>query len=404
MMRRRQVLAALGTGAASALAAPVFARTDDDQTIGAALDTAATLPPAQALDLLAPLSAAGAGTGRRLDLQAARAGLAIDVALTTASDAATRFSLQTQRVAGNDARLDIVARDLAAAKATLDARATRLFDRLGIAGGTTGARFEALWRDPRWLFADDAAGREEAVAAMRATLSTIRPQMPRLIGPLPAACLSVDVRPLDAAEIAAGKGGYRILPAPGVQGLYVVDLKDIRRRPRFSLPSVVAHELLPGHMAQMPLEALAHPHPLRLRYAAGFSEGWGVYAEMLMADAGLFGDPATMLGHIHWMLFRVTRGLADLAMNAHGTPPDQALATMRETMGEPAYFAPFASDIARIAKDPAIRAAEAWLPLRLERLRPRRRILWSAYHAALLRWGRVRSEQITALPRYTSVF
>ncbi len=45
MMRRRQVLAALGTGAASALAAPVFARTDDDQTIGAALDTAATLPP-----------------------------------------------------------------------------------------------------------------------------------------------------------------------------------------------------------------------------------------------------------------------------------------------------------------------------------------------------------------------
>ncbi len=123
-----------------------------------------------------------------------------------------------------------------------------------------------------------------------------------------------------------------------------------------------------------------------------------------MADAGLFADPATMLGHIHWMLFRVTRGLADLAMNAHGTPPDQALATMRETMGEPAYFAPFASDIARIAKDPAIRAAEAWLPLRLERLRPRRRILWSAYHAALLRWGRVRSEQITALPRYTSVF
>lgn len=108
---------------------------------------------------------------------------------------------------------------------------------------------------------------------MRATLATIRPQMPRLIGPLPAACLSVDVRPLDAAEIAAGKGGYRILPAPGVQGLYVVDLKDIRRRPRFSLPSVVAHELLPGHMAQMPLEALAHPHPLRLRYAAGFSEG-----------------------------------------------------------------------------------------------------------------------------------
>ena len=394
MMRRRQVLAALGTGAASALAVPVFARADDDQTIGAALDTAATLPAAQALDLLAPLSAAGAGTGRRLDLQAARAGLAIDVALTNASDAATRFSLQTQRVAGNDARLDTVARDLAAAKAALDARAKRLFDRLGIAGGTTGARFEALWRDPRWLFADDAAGREAAVAAMRATLATIRPQMPRLIGPLPAACLEVDVRPLDAAEIAAGKGGYRILPAPGVQGLYVVDLKDIRRRPRFSLPSVVAHELLPGHMAQMPLEAFAHPHPLRLRYAAGFSEGWGVYAEMLMADAGLFADPATMLGHIHWMLFRVTRGLADIDLHARGVDTDRVAARIRESLGESVYFAPIDRDVVRIASDPGLRAADAWVPLRITAARPRARQRWPQFHTPLLAFGRRRTEQI----------
>jgi len=394
MMRRRQVLAALGTGAASALAAPVFARTDDDQTIGAALDTAATLPTAQALDLLGPLSAAGASTGRRLDLQAARAGLAIDAALTNASDAATRFSLQTQRVAGNDARLDIVARDLAAAKASLEARAARLFDRLGIAGGTTGARFEALWRDPRWLFADDAAGRDAAVAAMRATLATIRPQMPRLIGPLPAACLSVDVRPLDPAEIAAGKGGYRILPATGVQGLYVVDLKDIRRRPRFSLPSVVAHELLPGHMAQMPLEALAHPHPLRLRYAAGFSEGWGVYAEMLMADAGLFSDPAAMLGHIHWMLFRVTRGLADIDLHVRGVDTDRAAARIRESLGESVYFAPIDRDVVRITSDPGLRAAEAWVPLRITAARPRARHRWPQFHTPLLAFGRRRTEQI----------
>ncbi|MFG6281802.1 DUF885 family protein [Sphingomonas sp. S6] len=394
MMRRRQVLAALGTGAASALAAPVFARTDDDQTIGAALDTAATLPTAQALDLLGPLSAAGASTGRRLDLQAARAGLAIDAALTNASDAATRFSLQTQRVAGNDARLDIVARDLAAAKASLEARAARLFDRLGIAGGTTGARFEALWRDPRWLFADDAAGRDAAVAAMRATLATIRPQMPRLIGPLPAACLSVDVRPLDPAEIAAGKGGYRILPATGVQGLYVVDLKDIRRRPRVSLPSVVAHELLPGHMAQMPLEALAHPHPLRLRYAAGFSEGWGVYAEMLMADAGLFSDPAAMLGHIHWMLFRVTRGLADIDLHVRGVDTDRAAARIRESLGESVYFAPIDRDVVRITSDPGLRAAEAWVPLRITAARPRARHRWPQFHTPLLAFGRRRTEQI----------
>jgi uncharacterized protein (DUF885 family) len=229
---------------------------------------------------------------------------------------------------------------------------------------------------------------------MRATLATIRPQMPRLIGPLPAACLSVDVRPLDPAEIAAGKGGYRILPATGVQGLYVVDLKDIRRRPRVSLPSVVAHELLPGHMAQMPLEALAHPHPLRLRYAAGFSEGWGVYAEMLMADAGLFSDPAAMLGHIHWMLFRVTRGLADIDLHVRGVDTDRAAARIRESLGESVYFAPIDRDVVRITSDPGLRAAEAWVPLRITAARPRARHRWPQFHTPLLAFGRRRTEQI----------
>lgn len=398
MMRRRQVLAGLGAGTATAIAAPAFARGDDDAAIATALDTAATLPPDRALALLAPIDAGAiASIGSRLDLSAARAGLAIDAALSNPSpDAAKLFTRQMQRIAGNDAVLDTVTRDLTAAKATLEDHAARLFDAIGTPGGSTGARFEALWSDPRSLFADDAAGRDAAVAAMRATLATIRPQLPAIIGPLPAACLSVDVRALTAAEIAAGKGGYRVPPAPGVQGLYVVDLKAIRRRPRFSLPSVVAHELLPGHLAQMPLEALARPHPLRLRYAAAFSEGWGSYAEMLMADAGLFADPRDRLGHIHWMLFRITRGLADIDLHVRGHATEQAVRAIRNSIGEAAYFAPIDADVTRIAKEPAIRAAEAWFPLRIAALRPRARHRWPGFHAPLLAFGRRRTEQITA--------
>lgn len=396
-MRRRQLLVGLGAGAASVIASPAVARDDDDAAIAAALDTAATLPPDRALALLAPLGDAKASAVRRLDLAAARAGLAIDAALADPpSDPARRFTLQLQRIAGSDARLDTVARDLTAAKAALEAQAARLFDRIGTPAGATGTRFEALWRDPRNLFPDDAAGRDAAVAAMRATLATIRPQLPGLLGPLPPACLSVDVRALTAAEMAAGKGGYRILPTPGVQGLYVVDLKDIRRRPRVSLPSVVAHELLPGHMAQMPLEALARPHSLRLRYAAAFGEGWGVYAERLMADAGLFADPRDRLGHLHWMLFRITRGLADIALHVRGHTTEEASRAIRDTIGEAAYFAPIDADVARIAKEPAIRAAEAWVPLRIAASRPRDRRRWPGFHAPLLAFGRRRTEQIAA--------
>ncbi|OAN63163.1 DUF885 family protein [Sphingomonas sp. TDK1] len=390
MLSRRHFLA--GGGAAAMMPTRAWAHQDAD--VRHALDAAATLPPDRALALLSRFENVAASTGARLDLAAARAGLGVDLALKQRTlDAAERFAFQVQRIAGNDATLERVARDLDVAHRALVAQAAALLDQLAVPGKSVGARFEALWRDPRNLFPDDEEGRAAAINAMRATLATIRPRLPRLIGMLPVACRRVEVRGLDAREIAAGKGGYRILPDMGIRGSYVVDLKEIRRRPRFSLPSVVAHELLPGHMAQMPLEARAAPHPLRLRYAAAFPEGWGIYAEMLMAEDGLFADPLDMLGHLHWLLFRVCRGLADIAIHARGEAPEQALADIRASMGEPAYFAPFAADVTRITKEPAIRAAEAWVPLRLGACRPHSCSKWPGFHSILLRNGRRRTEQ-----------
>ncbi|MCW6529973.1 DUF885 domain-containing protein [Sphingomonas sp. MMSM20] len=369
-------------------ACPAAARATNasDATIKQALDAAMTLDPQAALARLAGVSDEGASPGIRLDLAAARAGLTIDRQLANpALQPAERFEWQMRRITGDTVQLAEIRRDLEARRAMLAAQADAAFDALGVPAGTTGARFEWLWRDPRFLYPDEAAGRDAAVVGMRATLAAIRPKLPGLFGTLPPACLDVDVRALDAA----GKGGYRILPAPRARGAYVVDLQRIARRPRFSLPSVVAHELLPGHMIQMPLEARAAPHPLRKRYTAPFAEGWATYAEMLMADCGLFASAADRLGHIHWMLFRTCRGLADLALHVDGRAPDAVLGDLAQWQGEPAYFASFGNDLATIARTPAVRAAEGWVPLRIEQeaRRPgqRRRV-----HHKLLDHGPIR--------------
>src|SRR3546814_13978885 len=81
-------------------------------------------------------------------------------------------------------------------------------------------------------------------------LDAVRPHLADWLGPLPPACANVAVRRLTPQEIAAGKGGYRIVPDADSRGFYVVDLKEIARRPRWSLRSVVHHELLPGHMVR----------------------------------------------------------------------------------------------------------------------------------------------------------
>jgi len=268
----------------------------------------------------------------------------------------------------------------------LHARATHLFDQIGVSKGTVAARYAKLWQDERFLYPDTDAGRAEAIGDMNRMLATARAKIRPAFGDLPPWCLNARARALSAKEIATGRGGYREVPTPTRAGAYVVDLKDIRRRPCWTLPSVVAHELLPGHMIQLGLEGAAPPHPLRIEYASSFVEGWGIYAEQLAEKAGAYTDPHDALGHIHWLLFRVARALVDLGIHLHGWSIEQARERLTDWQGQPAYFAPFDIELARIPLEPGTRVAEAlaWLAI-ADQSRSRSP---AAYHKSLLLPGR----------------
>ncbi len=308
------------------------------------------------------------------------------------------YVLVLRRQTGDAVSPDTALHRLEHERRQLTDRATALFAAIGDGQGSIGARYTRLWRDPRYLYPDDAGGRDRAVAAMNRTLAAIRPHLSTAFAPLPPAVLDVATRRLTAAEDAAGQNGYRILPAPGRGGAYVVDLRDIHRRPAWSLPSVVAHELLPGHMIQLPLEAIADPHPLRLDYAGAFAEGWAIWAEALAARRRWLGaDPRTMLGHLHWLLFRIERALADIAIHWHGRDPAAVRGDMVMRLGEPAYFAPFTTEMDRIAVEPGTRAADAlyWLAIQ-DAAGSLTGAPLRTFHARLLDHGRVRSDMIAA--------
>ncbi len=276
----------------------------------------------------------------------------------------------------------------------LHARATHLFDRIGASRGTIAARYAELWHDEQFLYPDTDAGRTEAITDMNRMLDTARANIPPAFGKLPRWCLDARARALSPQDIANGRGGYREVPTPSKPGAYVVDLKDIRRRPRWTLPSVVAHELLPGHMIQLGLEDATPPHPLRIEYASAFVEGWGIYAEQIAEKSGAYADPHDELGHIHWLLFRIARALVDLGIHLHGWSIEQARERLIEWQGEPAYFAPFDVELARIPLEPASRVADAmaWLTIAdLARGRPP-----IAFHTSVLGHGRKRIDGIAA--------
>jgi len=247
------------------------------------------------------------------------------------------------------------------------AEADELLQRLGYQGRTTGERFRTAFRDPQFLYPDSADGRDRAVADMNAWLARAEKRLPGLFGPLPPECTNVAARRMTPVEESAKKGGYRVVPGQeGAPGSYFVDLSDIRRRPDWSLPSVVHHELLPGHMVQMPLDARAAPHALRIEYTAGFQEGWAIYAEQLMARQGAFaGNDRARLGFLHWMLFRLCRSLIDTGVHSARWSLQEARETLERMQGEPAFFASFDQDIQRVCLEPGARVGEAlaWLAL-----------------------------------------
>lgn len=255
----------------------------------------------------------------------------------------------------------------------LHARADVLLKAQGLTQGGVGERLRALFADERFLYSDDDAGRDRAIADMAPWLAKARARLPLAYGDLPGAVDAVSVRRMSPADEAAGRQGYRDLPsADGKKsGAYYVDLKRIRDRPSWSLPAVVHHEVLPGHMLQIPKEELSGAHPYRSRVASPAAmEGWAVYAEHLAWEMGAFdGEPLAEIGGLYWILFRAARARMDIGIHLEGWTPEKATAFLAATQGPPVIFAPFAQEVERAAIAPGVAAGQGMYWLELSRLR-----------------------------------
>jgi uncharacterized protein (DUF885 family) len=272
---------------------------------------------------------------------------------------------------------EVHARALAACRVA-QARADLLLRSQGLAAGSVSDRLRSLKQDPRFLYPDSDAGRDRAVAEMNARVARLRPVLPQAFGDLPIP--PAEARRMSPAEEAAGKGGYREL------GHYFVDLHAIGDRPSWTLPSVVFHEVLPGHLLQLPIQAAAAPE--RVKAAGAYFEAWGTYAEQLAADLGAYArDPYGEIGYLQSRLFRLGRVVADTGLGAMGWSRGQAIATLTDLQGFSAAFVTIEADVERMARQPGRYAADGLGALALAAWRPKDRALWPAFHRKVLEGG-----------------
>lgn len=266
----------------------------------------------------------------------------------------------------------------------LQTQADALLRAQGLVSGDVAARLRVLAGDRRYHSSQDEAGKRASVEEMNRRLARARTLLAPAIED--AAETPAEVRRLPAHLEADGTQGRRS------GSVYYVDLGAVRSS--WTLPSVVHHELVPGHILQAPYERAAAPPALQPRYASGYSEGWATYAEQLADEAGAFADdPRGRIGYLQWMLFRLARVVVDTGIHALRWPRERAVDEMRALQGDSIAFVSIEEDVLRVCAQPGALAAQGLAALHIADLRERTRRRAGAafspmrFHAAMLRHG-----------------
>lgn len=117
-------------------------------------------------------------------------------------------------------------------------------------------------------------------------------------------------------------------------GYFVVNTFYLKNHPKWSLEVLLLHEAVPGHHLQIALakEIENIPEFRKSTNYAAFSEGWGLYAESLGEELGLFKDPHSKFGALSFEMWRALRLVVDTGIHAKGWTRQQAINYFQENI------------------------------------------------------------------------
>jgi uncharacterized protein (DUF885 family) len=245
--------------------------------------------------------------------------------------------------------------------AALEARAVELGKALGFSG-----------LDEVLTATRESAGQisaEEAVDWALAAVRRAEERAPEFFpAPLPPPCA---VTPMPDVVALAGAAPHYTPPRldGGRPGTFWFNTKRPTAGTGWDIDVVAFHEAVPGHHLQLSRLQLLGDLPAlqRQRSLPVFSEGWGLYAEQLAEETGLYPDERGLLGAVSTSLMRAVRLVVDTGLHAFGWSRERAVQYAVEHVPLPAEF--MAAEIDRYIVMPGQALCYLTGKLEIERLR-----------------------------------
>ena len=192
--------------------------------------------------------------------------------------------------------------------------------------------FKFMQNDPRFSFKTEDA----LLAHYRALEAKIGKKIPEQFSLIPKA--PFEIRPVEPFRAQSMAGGQYYPPSEDGSrpGIFYVNTYDLPTRKTWDAEDLYLHEAIPGHHFQIALQQELTNLPKFRRFGGetAFAEGWGLYAESLGKDLGVYTDPYDYFGYLQNELWRAIRLVVDTGLHSKGWSREQVIKYMLDNSAE----------------------------------------------------------------------
>jgi len=184
--------------------------------------------------------------------------------------------------------------------------------------GTLQEFFEFMRVDKQFFYAETEEGKQKYLDEAKSLIDTMKSRLDELFITKPKA--DMIVKRVEAfREKSAGKAFYNSPSMDGSRpGIYYANLYRMSDMPTYQMEALAYHEGIPGHHMQLAIAQELEGIPKFRKFGGytAYTEGWGLYSELVPKEIGMYSDPYSDFGRLAMELWRACRLVVDTGIHA----------------------------------------------------------------------------------------